>query len=188
MGKVKEIEGKQSENTEQNKSDRDNGSDGNKADEKKIDSIVNKKDNKILNLEHDEVKVVDEEMNENYDIMMNKTQNNYDDESDDSNVIGEIDKKEMEEIDKQNDMMNKIQKNKSDASDETDRKEIKDNTMGLRIGNDETEMVDEENNDRRSKNTKENKNNAPYTSFKKVIFEVIGIKLLFQILFVNHLA
>ena len=157
MGKVKEIEGEQSENTEQNKSDRDNGSDGNKTDEKKIDSIVNKKDNKILSLEHDEVKVVDEEMNENYDIMMNKTQNNYDDESDDSNVIGEIDKKEMEEIDKQNDMMNKIQKNKSDASDETDRKEIKDNTMGLRIGNDETEMVDEENNDKGAKTPRRTK-------------------------------
>ena len=62
MGKVKEIEGAQSENTEQNKIDRDNGSDGNKTDKKKIDSIVNKKDDKILSLEHDEVKVVDEEM------------------------------------------------------------------------------------------------------------------------------
>ena len=134
MGKVKKIEGEQRENTERNKSDVDNGSDGNKTDEQKIDNIVNKKDSKILSLEQDEVKVVDEDMNE------------------------------------------------------TDRKEMKDNTMGLRIGNDETEMVDEENNDRRSKNTKENKNNAPYTSFKKVIFEVIGIKLLFQILFVNHLA
>ena len=134
MGKVKKIEGEQRENTERNKSDVDNGSDGNKTDEQKIDNIVNKKDSKILSLEQHEVKVVDEDMNE------------------------------------------------------TDRKEMKDNTMGLRIGNDETEMVDEENNDRRSKNTKENKNNAPYTSFKKVIFEVIGIKLLFQILFVNHLA
>ena len=134
MGKVKKIEGEQRENTERNKSDVDNGSDGNKTDEQKIDNIVNKKDSKILSLEQDEVKVVDEDMNE------------------------------------------------------TDRKEMKDNTMGLRIGNDETEMVDEENNDRGSKNTKENKNNAPYTSFKKVIFEVIGIKLLFQILFVNHLA
>ena len=120
MGKVKKIEGEQRENTERNKSDVDNGSDGNKTDEQKIDNIVNKKDSKILSLEQDEVKVVDEDMNE------------------------------------------------------TDRKEMKDNTMGLRIGNDETEMVDEENNDRRSKNTKENKNNAPYTSFKKVIFEVIG--------------
>ena len=134
MGKVKKIEGEQRENTERNKSDVDNGSDGNKTDEQKIDNIVNKKDSKILSLEQHEVKVVDEDMNE------------------------------------------------------TDRKEMKDNTMGLRIGNDETEMVDEENNDRGSKNTKENKNNAPYTSFKKVIFEVIGIKLLFQILFVNHLT
>ena len=40
-------------------------------------------------------------------------------------------------------------------------------------------MGDEENNDIRSKNTKENKNKAPYTSFKNMIFEVIGIKLFF---------
>ena len=69
---------------------------------------MNKEDIDILSLEHYEVKVVDEEMNENYNIMMNKTQNNYDDESDDSNVIGEIYNKEMDEIDKQNDLMNKI--------------------------------------------------------------------------------
>ena len=101
--------------------------------------------------------------------MMNKTQNNDDDESDDSNVIGEIDKKEMDEIDKQNNMMNKIQKSNSDESDGTDKKEIKDNTMVLRIDNDETEMGGEENNDIRSKNTKENKNKAPYISFKNTI-------------------
>ena len=39
-----------------------------KLKKKKIISIVNKKDTNILSLEHDEVKVVDEEMNENYNI------------------------------------------------------------------------------------------------------------------------
>ena len=68
VGKVKAIEVEQSENPEQNENDGDKGSDGNETKEKKIISIVNKKDTNILSLEHDEVKVVDEEMNENYNI------------------------------------------------------------------------------------------------------------------------
>ena len=75
VAKVKEIEGEQSENTKHNENDRDSGNDGNETDEKEINSIVNKKYTNISSHEHDEVKVVDEEMKENYNIMINKTQN-----------------------------------------------------------------------------------------------------------------
>ena len=116
VGIVKEIEGAQSENTKQNENIEDNGSDtteeSDESDEKKIEDIVNEKDTRILSIKHDEVKVVDEEMDKNYVIMINKTQMNNNDESDVTIVKGKIYEEEMKEIDeKNNKMMKKTQNN-----------------------------------------------------------------------------
>ena len=118
VGIVKEIEGAQSENTKQNENIEDNGSDttededSDKSDEKKIEDIVNEKDTRILSIKHDEVKVVDEEMDKNYVMMINKTQMNNNDESDVTIVKGKIYEEEMKEIDeKNNKMMKKTQNN-----------------------------------------------------------------------------
>ena len=102
VGKVKEIEGAQGENKDNYEDTEDSGSD----------------------------EVVDEEMDENFDMMINKTKNKYIDESDESIVSGVIDEKEMDGIDEINDeMMNQTQKKISDERDETNRKEIKDKTI-----------------------------------------------------------
>ena len=116
VGIVKEIEGAQSENTKQNENIEDNGSDtteeSDESDEKKIEDIVNEKDTRILSIKHDEVKVVDEEMDKNYVMMINKTQMNNNDESDVTIVKGKIYEEEMKEIDeKNNKMMKKTQNN-----------------------------------------------------------------------------
>ena len=115
VGIVKEIEGAQSENTKQNENIEDNGSDtteeSDESDEKKIEDIVNEKDTRILSIKHDEVKVVDEEMDKNYVMMINKTQMNNNDESDVTIVKGKIYEEEMKEIEKNNKMMKKTQNN-----------------------------------------------------------------------------
>ena len=72
---------------------------------------MNEKDTRILSIKHDEVKVVDEEMDKNYVMMINKTQMNNNDESDVTIVKGKIYEEEMKEIEKNNKMMKKTQNN-----------------------------------------------------------------------------